>query len=169
MLKMNYKSKNINHMTQFTKWPILATCIGSLLFLNSVSAQTYYKWVDKAGSTHYTQTPPPGSLARKAKAVQVDETPVPQYASNNQSNNLETNNGSNTSVLNANQLAQAANAGSVPNSPPQVAQPTNPQPMVQPAPRQNNVNGRSRPITPPSANRLITPTQDQSRPAFSEQ
>ena len=72
MLKMNHKSKNINHMTQFTKWSVLATCIGSVLLLNSVYAQTYYKWVDKAGSTHYTQTPPPGSLAKKAKAVQVD-------------------------------------------------------------------------------------------------
>lgn len=31
----------------------------------------FYKWVDSSGSTHYTQTPPPGSKLARSKTVMV--------------------------------------------------------------------------------------------------
>lgn len=50
------------------------------------AADKYYKWVDAKGSTHYTQTPPPASKARKVlKSVTVSRhvngSSVPGYTS----------------------------------------------------------------------------------------
>lgn len=49
------------------------------------AADKYYKWVDAQGTTHYTQTPPPASKARKVlKTVTVSRhvngSSVPGYA-----------------------------------------------------------------------------------------
>ncbi len=174
MQKINHKAqKNINHATTL---PILLACLGSALLINSASAQTFYKWVDKAGSTHYTQTPPPGNLAKKAKTVQVDETPVSQYSTNNSNangNTTESSNSNNATGLNSNQLAQTANAGSIPDLPQNLSRPTinnnanNSTSNSQPTPR-SAPSPAFQSITPPPDNRLITPSQDQVRPAFSE-
>ena len=168
---------------QTVKWPILMACLTTSLLLNQASAQTFYKWIDKAGSTHYTQTPPPGSLAKKAKTVQVDDaTPAQNYSNN--SSDATPNNVNTASGLNANQLAQAANSGTVPNGQPNMQQPPA-QNNVQPSnnsngnPNNNRVPSTPPPqritpppalqsITPPPANRLIQPSQNQVRPAFSD-
>ena len=168
---------------QIVKWPILMACLTTSLLLNQASAQTFYKWIDKAGSTHYTQTPPPGSLAKKAKAVQVDDATPAQNYSNNASD-ATPNNVNTASGLNANQLAQAANSGAVPNGQPNMQQPpaqNNAQPSNNSNGNPNNNRVPSTPppqritpppalqsITPPPANRLIQPSQDQVRPAFSD-
>lgn len=173
---------------QIVKWPILMACLTTSLLLNQASAQTFYKWVDKAGSTHYTQTPPPGSLAKKAKTVQVDDvTPAPNYSNNtsntNNASDAAPNNATTASGLNANQLAQAANSGAVPNGQPNMQQP----PAQNNVPPSNSLNANPsnsrvtntpppqritpppvlQSITPPPANRLLQPSQDQVRPAFS--
>ena len=168
---------------QIVKWPILMACLTTSLLLNQASAQIFYKWIDKAGSTHYTQTPPPGSLAKKAKAVQVDDATPAQNYSNNASD-VTPNNANTASGLNANQLAQAANSGAVPNGQPNMQQPpaqNNAQPSNNSNGNPNNNRVPSTPppqritpppalqsITPPPANRLIQPSQDQVRPAFSD-
>lgn len=141
--------------------------LSTLVLAQSASAETFYKWVDKAGSTHYTQTPPGKNSAKSAKKVYIDDlappTPVATTNTENSTNNANTgnsNNGNATSVMDANQLANAATNGSVPN--------TNGQqqaPQATTAPQSQPV---ITPITPPPANRLIVPTQDQTRPAFSE-
>ena len=66
--------------------------------------------------------------------------------------------GNSTPVMNANQLATAANNASVPNVS------NSAQPASSPAAPQQVIT----PIIAPPANRLIVPTQDQARPAFSE-
>lgn len=146
---------------------LFAASLSTLVLAQSASAETFYKWVDKAGSTHYTQTPPGKNSAKTAKKVYIDDlappTPVAPANTENNTNNANTgnsNNGNATSVMDANQLANAATNGSVPNTngqqqAPQATTAPQPQPVITP-------------ITPPPANRLIVPTQDQTRPAFSE-
>lgn len=146
---------------------LFAASLGTLVLAQSASAETFYKWVDKAGSTHYTQTPPGKNSAKSAKKVYIDDqappTPVAPANTENSTNNANTgtsNSGNATSVMDANQLANAATNGSVPNTngqqqAPQATTAPQPQPVITP-------------ITPPPANRLIVPTQDQTRPAFSE-
>lgn len=146
---------------------LFAASLGTLVLAQSVNAETFYKWVDKAGSTHYTQTPPGKNSAKSAKKVYIDDqappTPVAPANTENSTNNANTgtsNSGNATSVMDANQLANAATNGSVPNTngqqqAPQATTVSQPQPVITP-------------ITPPPANRLIVPTRDQTRPAFSE-
>lgn len=146
---------------------LFAASLGTLVLAQSASAETFYKWVDKAGSTHYTQTPPGKNSAKSAKKVYIDDqappTPVAPANTENSTNNANngtSNSGNATSVMDANQLANAATNGSVPNTngqqqAPQATTASQPQPVITP-------------ITPPPANRLIVPTQDQTRPAFSE-
>lgn len=67
------------------------------------AAEKYYKWVDDAGSTHYTQTPPPKAYIKKSTLVDIIATPpsstpvVPaiplQNQPNNTTNNVTDNNG----------------------------------------------------------------------------
>ena len=176
MLTINHNcQKNTN---QLLKWSVLMAVLGSAVLINSASADTFYKWVDKSGSTHYTQTPPPRNLAKKAKTVQVDSAPPPQsYANNVNANTADANNPNNpntASGLNATQLAQAANSGAVPNAQPHpsvqnnIAETNNRVPTSQPVQRSAPAPV-IQPITPPPANRLIQPSQSQVRPAFSDQ
>ncbi len=145
--------------TLMTRGFILAASLGALLWSHGVAAETFYKWVDKDGSTHYTQTPPGKNGVRSAKKVYIDDlappTPVATTNSENRDGNL-------TSTMDANQLANAANNGSIPNSNGQQIPQTVTVPQSQP---QQVIT----PITPPPANRLIVPAQDQVRPVFSEQ
>lgn len=47
---------------------VLASFLASLaLSSNSLAARSFYKWVDQAGVTHYTTTPPPGQKATLVK------------------------------------------------------------------------------------------------------
>ena len=180
-------TQNMHKNSQHTmKWPLLMACLTTSLLLNQASAQTFYKWVDKAGSTHYTQTPPPGSLARKAKTIQVDDAiPAQNYNNNSSETNPSTtqNGDSNNTAsgLNSNQLAQAANSGSIPNTQPNMSQSSSAQPTAQNNAQPSNNRAPNTPppqritpppalqsITPPPANRLIQPSQNQIRPAFSD-
>ncbi|RYY80447.1 MAG: DUF4124 domain-containing protein [Moraxellaceae bacterium] len=135
---------------------ILLASLGTLVVMQAASAETFYKWVDKDGSTHYTQTPPGKNGVKSAQKVYIDDLapPTPVALANTENGN---SNGNPTSVMDSNQLANAANNGSVPNGSGRQIPQSMPQsqPMITP-------------ITPPPANRLIVPTQDQSRPVFSE-
>lgn len=155
---------------------ILIAGLGTLALFSSAHAATFYKWVDKAGSTHYTQTPPGRSAVRAAKKVYIDDqapsTPAPAAnvpATGESSTNV---NGNSTSAMNSTQLATAANNAAVPGNGQQVTQTTTqaaPSPAA-PAPAQAAPQPQPviTPVSPPPANRLIVPTQDQSRPAFAE-
>lgn len=63
------------------------------------AAEKYYKWVDDAGSTHYTQTPPPKAYIKKSALVDIiatppSSTPVPPVVSDlnqNSNNNAQGN------------------------------------------------------------------------------
>lgn len=52
--------------------PILVALLAGSLAASSVCAQQMYRWVDKDGKVHYTQTPPPPGAA---KSVQSRVTP----------------------------------------------------------------------------------------------
>lgn len=134
--------------------------LSTLVLVQSANAETFYKWVDKDGSTHYTQAPPRKTSVRSAKKVYIDDqapaTPAANMPANGENNNNTT--GNSTPVMNANQLATAANNASVPNVS------NSAQPASSPAAPQQVIT----PIIAPPANRLIVPTQDQARPAFSE-
>ncbi|WP_034279130.1 DUF4124 domain-containing protein [Alkanindiges illinoisensis] len=158
-------------LRSLSRFFLFTASLTTLVLAQSASAETFYKWVDKAGSTHYTQTPPGKNSAKSAKKVYIDDlappTPVAPANTENSNSNANTgttngnsNSGNATSVMDANQLANAATNGSVPNTngqqqAPQTTTAPQPQPVITP-------------ITPPPANRLIVPTQDQTRPAFSE-
>ena len=43
-------------------------------------AQTLYKWVDKDGKTHYSDTPPPNQDSKAIRAATGDTTPTPASA-----------------------------------------------------------------------------------------
>lgn len=67
-----FKSNNNSRLTQGISLAILG--IG-LLGSVSVHAEKYYKWVDDAGSTHYTQMPPPKAYIKKSVLVDIVPTP----------------------------------------------------------------------------------------------
>ncbi|XID74248.1 DUF4124 domain-containing protein [Alkanindiges sp. WGS2144] len=139
----------------------LALGLGTVLFAGTANAQAFYKWVDKDGSTHYTQTPPPGSRGKNIKRIVVDDmAPATPTAARETSADSASNS---NAPGNSSQLAQAATAGSIPDNrqTPQPAPATTNQPSQQPT---ANIPV----ITPPPANRLITPEQEEVRPAFSE-
>jgi hypothetical protein len=68
----NFKSNKNTRLIQGFSLAILG--IG-LLGSFSVHAEKYYKWVDDAGSTHYTQTPPPKAYIKKSVLVDIIPTP----------------------------------------------------------------------------------------------
>lgn len=135
------------------KTAVLLVGLSGYLMSASVAAETFYKWIDKDGSTHYTQTPPTKKGAKATKKVFIDDmapaspTPAPNAANANNPNGQPATN--QTSNMDSNQLATAANNGSVPTA-------------------QTTSNSGIIPITPPPAGGLITPDQSQIRPAFSE-
>lgn len=155
---MSFTSGRSFHM--LSRGFMLVAAFSTIIYGQSAAAETFYKWVGKDGSTHYTQTPPGKNGVRSAKKVYIDDlAPPTPVAPANAENSNGTANSTPTSVMDANQLANAANNGSIPNSngqqiPPAVTAPQ-PQPVITP-------------VTPPPANRLIVPTQDQTRPAFTE-
>ena len=58
------------------------------LVSSSLSAEQMYKWVDKDGKVHYTQTPPPADAAADVKSLNISAPPPdPTTLSNTQ--NLE--------------------------------------------------------------------------------
>ncbi len=60
----------------------MALALTGMIGLSSPAlAQSFYKWVDAAGATHYSHTPPPASQTKAAKKVKVDtHTPVDSAA-----------------------------------------------------------------------------------------
>ena len=65
--------------------PLFSLAVLTLCAAPVHAADKYYKWVDAQGATHYTQTPPPASKARKVlKTVTVSRhvngSSVPGYA-----------------------------------------------------------------------------------------
>lgn len=144
-------SRPLNKTAPLIKAALLAASFGLCLGSTSVSAETFYKWIDKDGSTHYTQTPPTKKGAKATKKVFIDNmapttpTPAPNTANTNNPNGQPATN--QTSNMDSNQLATAANNGAVPSSAPQTTLTS---------------------ITAPPAGGLITPDQSQIRPAFSE-
>lgn len=160
--RLNHRMNDLLHQNQHQNQPrtftlikatLLAASLGLCLGSPSASAETFYKWVDKDGSTHYTQTPPSKKGAKATKKVFIDDmapampTPAPNAANANNPNGQPATN--QTSNMDSNQLATAATNGSVPAS-------------------QSTVDSGIIPITPPPAGGLITPDQSQIRPAFSE-
>lgn len=47
------------------KWILVIVPLMSALAIESCYAQSFYKWTDDKGSTHYSQTPPPRKAAKK--------------------------------------------------------------------------------------------------------
>lgn len=129
----------------------IAAILGSLLFASTASAEIYYRWVDKDGSTKYTLNPPAKGQGTIIRRVYVDGTPLP--ISNTPTTNLngQPNSAENQQTQNGQAVGQVA-----PNVNSTAVNST-----VTPTPAQA--------ITPPPANRLIVPSQDQSRPVFDNQ
>ncbi len=74
-----FKANNKTRLMQGFSLTILS--IG-LLASFPAAAEKYYKWVDDAGSTHYTQTPPPKAYIKKSALVDIvptapSSTPTP--------------------------------------------------------------------------------------------
>lgn len=65
-------------MKQKKKWILVAIPFFSLLAIESSYAQSFYKWVDDKGATHYTQAPPPQKPAKKVAI----STHIPQDSAN---------------------------------------------------------------------------------------
>ncbi|MFV8194035.1 DUF4124 domain-containing protein [Acinetobacter soli] len=42
---------------------------------NTLYAQSYYKWIDAQGSTHYTKTPPPEGAKKQGKVDTYSSQP----------------------------------------------------------------------------------------------
>lgn len=62
----------------------------SLVLLSSVAftthtlyAQSYYKWIDAQGSTHYTRTPPPKGVKKRGKVDTYSSTSSTSPATSN--------------------------------------------------------------------------------------
>ncbi|MHB8424646.1 MAG: DUF4124 domain-containing protein [Gammaproteobacteria bacterium] len=53
---------------------LTAVLTGTALTLAAVQADTVYRWMDKHGQVHYSQTPPPGARTR-VKAVHINAPP----------------------------------------------------------------------------------------------
>lgn len=157
--RLNHRMNDLVHQNQhqprtfiLIKATLLAASLGFCLGSASASAETFYKWVDKDGSTHYTQTPPSKKGAKATRKVFIDDmapassTPATNAVNANTPNGQPASN--QTSNMDSNQLATAATNGSVPTP-------------------QTTTNSGITAITPPPAGGMITPDQSQIRPAFS--
>lgn len=80
--RLNHRMNDLVHQNQHQNQPrtltlikatLLAASLGLCLGSPSASAETFYKWVDKDGSTHYTQTPPTKKGAKATKKVFIDD------------------------------------------------------------------------------------------------
>lgn len=135
-------------MSQFNLFhksvPVLTVMALSAALINSVQAVQFYKWIDKNGSTHYSQEHPGKNAVKIVKTVLVDDTPPPIVTSS------VPNPVSDQTTTTSN---QPENASGNP-TPQQTAQPVAQPPVLS--------------ITPPPANKLIQPSQEQTRPAFSQ-
>lgn len=151
----------------------LALMLSSLLLSSNVmAADTYYRWVDKDGSTKYTLTPPPKRTGKAVRTVKVDTTPV--MASTAPVNN----NGQQNPNPNSADAQQTASANAALNGhQPTQNQQANGQGTATPSPNSAAINNTAPPnsvpaapaitaITPPPANRVIVPTQAEARPVF---
>ena len=64
-----------------TRWAGLGLAAVVVFFSLSVDAATYYRWVDEAGVTHYTSTPPRGIPSEKVtSATRSPSPPAPDTA-----------------------------------------------------------------------------------------
>lgn len=124
--------------------PVLTVMALSAALINSAQAVQFYKWIDKNGSTHYSQEHPGRNAVKIVKTVLVDDTPPPT-ATSPAPNPLSDQTTTATS--------QPENASTNP------ATQQTPQPAAQPPVLS---------MTPPPANKLIQPSQEQARPAFSQ-
>lgn len=52
-------------MKRNNNWILAAIPFFSLLAMNGSYAESFYKWTDDKGATHYTQTPPPQKAVKK--------------------------------------------------------------------------------------------------------
>ena len=75
-----------------TKTFALSALFSALVLSTTVQAQTFHKWVDKDGSTHYTLTPPPPHAKPVGKVPTYSDKPSQQNVNTSQttpSNNDE--------------------------------------------------------------------------------
>lgn len=87
------------------------------------SAEKFYKWVDDAGSTHYTQTPPPKAYIKKSALVDIV---VPQPSSTPPApliSDISQIGGNNNQAANNQPAQQAANNAQLESAPPPAAPP----------------------------------------------
>lgn len=68
---------NRNH-----KWILAIIPLISFLAIESSYAQSFYKWTDDKGATHYTQTPPPKKATPKTVQKILVNTHTPQDSTN---------------------------------------------------------------------------------------
>ena len=72
---------------------LLSVATLSAIMLSHAHAVQFYKWLDKNGSTHYTQEHPGQNASKILKTVLVDDTPSnsspPPAASNEPQNQLQ--------------------------------------------------------------------------------
>lgn len=62
------------------------------LITSFTNAQTYYKWTDASGSTHYTKTPPPKNSKHKGKVETYGaHTPTTSQTSENHEHQADKN------------------------------------------------------------------------------
>lgn len=69
-------------MKRKTKWILVAIPLISIFTIESSNAQSFYKWTDEKGATHYTQTPPPQQNTKKTVQKVVISTHIPQDSAN---------------------------------------------------------------------------------------
>jgi DNA anti-recombination protein RmuC len=70
-------------------------------------ADQVYRWVDKNGVVHYTQTPPPGTNAAAAKTVDISAPPPDSFGAKSDQALINTQAAQNKSAQDAAQKAQA--------------------------------------------------------------
>lgn len=120
--------------------------------INSAQATQFYKWIDKTGTTHYTQEHPGKKAVKILKNVMTDDTPPPSVMPMTPASTMPSGN---PAEQNANPATNQQTNTSTPVDPAA-------QPAVAPQQAPSLI------VTPPPQNRLITPTQEQSRPTFSQ-
>ena len=122
----------MKQLQRFSKTLLLSTLFTLGAMSSSITqAKQFYKWVDSKGSTHYTNTPPPGNARSKSKVstygYRGGSAPVaPQTA---QPANVPQNNQAVAPV--ANQPAVASNTTHN-NQPQNTNNVEQPKPQVQP-------------------------------------
>lgn len=97
-------------MNRNNKWILVAIPLISLIAIESTYAQSFYKWTDDKGATHYTQTPPPQKIVKKvAVSTHIPEDSTNEIKSlNDQSNkSLKTTTDEETAAAKAKQNAAA--------------------------------------------------------------